>query len=75
MVEHAGVVNLLSHFRTLVPSLVPGQMFVQNISISFDPSVMDMWFPLSAGCGIMVPPPDVRFLPNPQNASGFWQSP
>lgn len=57
---HAGVVNLLTYARTtMVPSLVPGQMFVQNVSISFDPSVMDIWLPLSSGCGIVIPPPDV----------------
>ena len=38
MVPHAGVVSLLADIRrSLIPTLLPGQMVVQNVSVGFDP--------------------------------------
>ena len=53
---HGGVVNLLHFYSTATAPLEPGSMFFQTMPFIFDGSVMDIWLPLSMGCGIVVAP-------------------
>jgi enterobactin synthetase component F len=55
---HGGVVNLLHCYRTATAPLEPGSMFFQTMPFIFDGSIMDIWLPLSMGCGIVVAPAD-----------------
>jgi non-ribosomal peptide synthetase component F len=55
---HGGVVNLLHYYRTATASLRQGGMFFQTMPFIFDGSIMDIWLPLSMGCGIVVAPAD-----------------
>jgi non-ribosomal peptide synthetase component F len=51
---HGGVVNLLHYYRTATAPIPQGSMFFQTMPFIFDGSVMDIWLPLSMGCGIVV---------------------
>ena len=55
---HGGVVNLLHYYRTATAPIRPGSMFFQTMPFIFDGSIMDIWLPLSMGCGIVVAPAD-----------------
>ena len=55
---HGGVVNLLHYYRTATAPLAPGSMFFQTMPFIFDGSIMDIWLPLSMGCGVVVAPAD-----------------
>ena len=55
---HGGVVNLLHYYRTATAPLHPGSMFFQTMPFIFDGSIMDIWLPLSMGCGVVVAPSD-----------------
>ena len=61
---HGGVTNLLHYYRTATTPLGPGSMFFQTMPVIFDGSVMDIWLPLSMGCGIVVAPADDTKNPN-----------
>ncbi len=61
---HGGVTNLLHYWRATTPQLAPGSMFFQTMPFIFDPSAMDIWLPLSMGCGILVAPADDIKDPN-----------
>ena len=61
---HGGVTNLLHYYRTATTPLAPGSMFFQTMPVIFDGSVMDIWLPLSMGCGIVVAPADDIKDPN-----------
>ena len=55
---HGGVVNLLHYYQTATAPLELGAMFFQTMPFIFDGSIMDIWLPLSMGCGIVVAPAD-----------------
>jgi non-ribosomal peptide synthetase component F len=55
---HGGVVNLLHYYRTATAPIRQGSMFFQTMPFIFDGSIMDIWLPLSMGCGIVVAPAD-----------------
>jgi non-ribosomal peptide synthetase component F len=55
---HGGVVNLLHYYRTATAPLEAGAMFFQTMPFIFDGSIMDIYLPLSMGCGIVVAPAD-----------------
>ena len=55
---HGGVVNLLHYYRSAVAPLHAGSMFLQNMPFIFDGSIIDIYLPLSMGCGIVVAPAD-----------------
>ena len=56
--------NVLHYYRTATALLAPGSMFFQVMPFVFDGSVMDIWLPLSMGCGIVVAPADDIRDPN-----------
>ena len=55
---HGGVVNLLHYYRTATAHIRQGAMFSQTMPFIFDGSIMDIYLPLSMGCGIVVAPAD-----------------
>ena len=55
---HGGVVNLLHYYRTATAPLEAGSMFFQTMPFIFDGSIIDIFLPLSMGCGIVVAPAD-----------------
>jgi amino acid adenylation domain-containing protein len=64
MVTQAGVVNCLRAMQELY-NLGPSDAFLFNTSLSFDPSVWEVFWPLSVGARVVVAPPghfDARSL-------------
>lgn len=65
MIPHAGICNQLFWRQTTFP-LTPSDRVLQNISFSFDPSVWQIFWPLSCGAQIVLPKPggqrDIAYL-------------
>ena len=52
MIEHGGVVNLMTHTQATC-GFTPDDMFLQQSSISFDMTLAEIWLPLSVGASIL----------------------
>lgn len=65
MIPHTGICNQLFWRQTTFP-LAPSDRVLQNISFSFDPSVWQIFWPLSCGAQIVLPKPggqrDIAYL-------------
>lgn len=65
MIPHVGICNQLFWRQSTFP-LTPSDRVLQNISFSFDPSVWQIFWPLSCGAQIVLPKPggqrDVAYL-------------
>lgn len=57
MITHAGICNQL-HWRQSTFPLTAADRVLQNISFSFDPSVWQIFWPLSFGAQLVLPRPD-----------------
>ncbi|MBW4692921.1 MAG: amino acid adenylation domain-containing protein [Lyngbya sp. HA4199-MV5] len=57
MIPHAGIWNQL-HWRQTTFTLTPADRVLQSISFSFDPSVWQIFWPLSFGAQLVLPVPD-----------------
>ncbi len=67
MIPHAGICNQLYWRQSTFP-LTPSDRVLQNISFSFDPSVWQIFWPLSWGVQLVLPKPgghrDIAYLVN-----------
>ncbi|MBD2108183.1 amino acid adenylation domain-containing protein [Nodosilinea sp. FACHB-13] len=65
MIPHKGICNQLFWRQTTFP-LTPSDRVLQNISFSFDPSVWQIFWPISCGAQIVLPKPggqrDIAYL-------------
>ncbi|MFM7447963.1 MAG: non-ribosomal peptide synthetase [Leptolyngbyaceae cyanobacterium] len=65
MITHRGICNQL-HWRQATFPLSPHDRVLQNISFSFDPSVWQIFWPLTCGAQLVLPKPaghqDIRYL-------------
>jgi non-ribosomal peptide synthetase component F len=65
MIPHRGICNQLFWRQTTFP-LAPSDRVLQNISFSFDPSVWQIFWPLSCGAQVVLPKPggqrDIAYL-------------
>jgi amino acid adenylation domain-containing protein len=65
MIPHEGICNQLFWRQTTFP-LAPSDRVLQNISFSFDPSVWQIFWPLSCGAQLVLPKPggqrDIAYL-------------
>ena len=52
MVEHSSVVHMIIHQQSII-GLTPADVSMQNSSISFDASMLDLFVPLSMGCTVV----------------------
>lgn len=65
MIPHEGICNQL-FWRQMTFPLAPSDRVLQNISFSFDPSVWQIFWPLSCGAQVVLPKPggqrDITYL-------------